>query len=411
MRAVQIELSEDARDFQRRNWSALVHEDPAGSFFHQPPFLKLYWEEFGDEAISLLLGLRQEPTATRSARSAFERHGDTLRFLGGTEITDYLGPVASPAHRRARSPRRCGTRCSRATTGPRADLWGLRGRRRMVRPARARPRPSADFSVEERRPRRRRADPRAARNVGCLPRGAAGQAPPRDPAEGQEARVRGGPFRIVTAGTEDLATLLDRFVELHRLSEGPKGVFMVPGMEIFFRRLGEAFLSSGAFRLNFIEVNGELAAGTIGFRWGDQSYLYNSAFDRSWGSLAPGMVLVGEDIRLAIEDGASGFDLLKGDYAYKYRFGATPRTVRRMVVRPKRLGVGADRSQDELAEFDVAADDERTRRERLLRIEAAAGDERHLRRAADDRWRRASRRAAAPRRRRGPSATCPRRRR
>jgi CelD/BcsL family acetyltransferase involved in cellulose biosynthesis len=108
---------------------------------------------------------------------------------------------------------------------------------------------------------------------------------------------------------------------------------MVPGMEIFFRRLGEAFLSSGAFRLNFIEVGGSLAAGTIGFRWGDRSYLYNSAFDRSWGALAPGMVLVGEDIRLAIEDGASGFDLLKGDYSYKHRFGAVARRVRRMVVR------------------------------------------------------------------------------
>ena len=34
------------------------------------------------------------------------------------------------------------------------------------------------------------------------------------------------------------------------------------------------------------------------------------------------MVLVGEDIRLAIEDGCAAFDLLKGDYEYKYRFGA-----------------------------------------------------------------------------------------
>ena len=50
----------------------------------------------------------------------------------------------------------------------------------------------------------------------------------------------------MTAGTQDLTALLDRFVELHHMSEGPKGVFMVPGMEIFFRRLGEAFLSSGA---------------------------------------------------------------------------------------------------------------------------------------------------------------------
>jgi CelD/BcsL family acetyltransferase involved in cellulose biosynthesis len=126
--------------------------------------------------------------------------------------------------------------------------------------------------------------------------------------------------------------LLDRFVELHRMSEGPKGVFMVPGMEIFFRRLGEAFCAQGVFRLAFIEVGGQLAAGTIGFVWGGTSYLYNSAFDRSWGTLAPGMVLVGEDIRLAIEEGCEGFDLLKGDYEYKYRFGSSARAVKRLVV-------------------------------------------------------------------------------
>jgi CelD/BcsL family acetyltransferase involved in cellulose biosynthesis len=86
------------------------------------------------------------------------------------------------------------------------------------------------------------------------------------------------------------------------------------------------------FRLTFIEVGGQLAAGTIGFVWGGTSYLYNSAFDRSWGSLAPGMVLVGEDIRQAIDEGCGGFDLLKGDYSYKYRFGSHPRAVRRLVV-------------------------------------------------------------------------------
>ncbi len=141
-----------------------------------------------------------------------------------------------------------------------------------------------------------------------------------------------GEFRIVTADGQTMIALLDRFVELHRMSEGPKGVFMVPGMEIFFRRLGEAFCADGVFRLTFIEVGGELAAGTIGFVWGGTSYLYNSAFDRSWGNLAPGMVLVAEDIRLAIEEGCTGFDLLKGDYEYKYRFGSYPRAVKRLVV-------------------------------------------------------------------------------
>jgi CelD/BcsL family acetyltransferase involved in cellulose biosynthesis len=44
------------------------------------------------------------------------------------------------------------------------------------------------------------------------------------------------------------------------------------------------------------------------------------------------MVLVGEDIRMAIEDGCEAFDLLKGDYAYKYRFGAVARTIQRLIV-------------------------------------------------------------------------------
>jgi CelD/BcsL family acetyltransferase involved in cellulose biosynthesis len=108
---------------------------------------------------------------------------------------------------------------------------------------------------------------------------------------------------------------------------------MVPGMEIFFRRLGEAFCERGVFRLTFIEVGGVQTAGTIGFVFGDTFSLYNSAFDREWQQLAPGMVLVAEDIRLAIEEGLRTFDLLKGDYAYKYRFGAEPRAVRRLLVR------------------------------------------------------------------------------
>jgi CelD/BcsL family acetyltransferase involved in cellulose biosynthesis len=108
---------------------------------------------------------------------------------------------------------------------------------------------------------------------------------------------------------------------------------MQPGMEIFFRRLGEAFLPRGIFNLTFIEVGEHRKlAGTIGFRYEGTYYLYNSAFDRAFQSASPGMVLVAEDIRIAIEAGCSVFDMLKGDYPYKYRFGAVPRTVKRLRV-------------------------------------------------------------------------------
>jgi CelD/BcsL family acetyltransferase involved in cellulose biosynthesis len=142
----------------------------------------------------------------------------------------------------------------------------------------------------------------------------------------------GGKYRICLATGSTLVGFLDRFVELHRSSEGPKGVFLQPGMEIFFRRLGEAFLPRGIFNLTFIEIDGRKIAGTIGFRFEGKYSLYNSAFDHEWRNLSPGMVLVAEDIRIAIEAGCSAFDLLKGDYGYKYRFGAYPRAIKRLVV-------------------------------------------------------------------------------
>ena len=277
-------------------------------------------------------------TAPRSARWPSSAAATSLRFLGGTEITDYLGPVALPEAKATFVDELWDVLLER-TDWASADLWGLaedtgwydllaeaasaRGLdvaeapdHDGVAPFLALP-PTWDGYLEALPAKMRHEVKRKAKKL----------------------EAEAGPVRIVTAGTEDLVPLLDRFVELHHMSEGPKGVFMMPGMEIFFRRLGEAFLSAGAFRLNFIEVGGQLAAGTIGFRWADRFYLYNSAFDRSWGSLAPGMVLVGEDIRLAIEDGATGFDMLKGDYDYKYRFGA----VRAACAPPRRDAVATGR--------------------------------------------------------------------
>jgi CelD/BcsL family acetyltransferase involved in cellulose biosynthesis len=134
------------------------------------------------------------------------------------------------------------------------------------------------------------------------------------------------------ATAETLAEDLDRFLTLHRQSPGPKGRFMHAGMEIFFRRLGEAFVPEGLLRLAFIEVAGVRAAGALGFVFERTMSLYNSAFDRTLAGVSPGMVLVAELIREAADGGLSRFDLLKGDLEYKYRFGAVPRRIGRLRV-------------------------------------------------------------------------------
>ena len=38
---MRIVFSDDGRDFQRRGWAELVEDDPAGTFFHTPGYLKI----------------------------------------------------------------------------------------------------------------------------------------------------------------------------------------------------------------------------------------------------------------------------------------------------------------------------------------------------------------------------------
>jgi CelD/BcsL family acetyltransferase involved in cellulose biosynthesis len=325
---MRVSFSEDGRDFLRRDWSDLVDADPAATFFHTPRYLKLYWEEFGHDLDELLLAFVEDDDRTVGA-VAFERLGRTLRFLGGTEVTDYMGPVAA-AGTEDRVAKELMAQVAALDRWTDADLRGLPedspwlGRLHDAAEG-------AGLSVQ----------------VGedsvapCL------ELPPtydeylaglpsklRHEIRRKARRLDGelGGHALALATEESLVDDLGAFVAMHRSSVGPKGKFMVPGMEIFFRRLAETFLPEGTFRLAFLEARGVRMAGAIAFALGDRIYLYNSAFDRARRGLAPGMVLVADLIERAVAEGFRAFDLLKGDLAYKYRFGARPRAVKRLLL-------------------------------------------------------------------------------
>jgi CelD/BcsL family acetyltransferase involved in cellulose biosynthesis len=329
---MRITFSDDGREFARRDWSNLVTADPAGTFFHTPMFLKIYWEEFGRRPEDLILGFADDEAGAQVGAVAFELAGSTLRFLGGTEVTDYMGPVALPEVGESVA-KELFAALARRDDWSDADLRGLPEDREwlgwLTEAAAAQ-----GFATEV------VDDQNGVAPFLPLPgswdeylAGLPSKLRHEVKRKARKLETDGGPYRICLATESTLVGFLDRFVELHRSSEGPKGVFLQPGMEIFFRRVGEAFLPRGIFNLTFIEIEGQKVAGTIGFRFEGTYSLYNSAFDHEWKNLSPGMVLVAEDIRIAIEAGCSAFDLLKGDYAYKYRFGAYPRAIKRLVVR------------------------------------------------------------------------------
>jgi CelD/BcsL family acetyltransferase involved in cellulose biosynthesis len=322
---MRVAISEDGSDFVRRDWTELVRADPSGTFFHSPAYLKLYWEEFGHD-FDLLLAFAEDGERLAGA-CAFERAGHVLRFLGGTEVTDYMGPVAKGVDREAVAGTMIATLRSR-------DDWTSADLRNIPEDSPWLEALCEGAAAQGLQPLREEQDvcpylelpPTWEEYLASLPSKLRHEI--RRKSRRLEAERDG--YRVVFSTRGNLGDDLDRFVALHRSSEGTKGRFMRPGMEIFFRRLGERFIEEGVFRLAFLEVGGEKIAGAIGFRYGRVFYLYNSGFDLAWRSLSPGMVLVGELIRACIEERLTGFDMLKGGLEYKYRFGSRPRRLFRL---------------------------------------------------------------------------------
>lgn len=320
-----IIFSEDGRDFVGRHWTHLVHADPAGTFFHSPAYLKLYWEEFGG-GFDLLLAFAEEEGRTVGA-CAFERSGRELRFLGGTEVTDYMGPVAEDGKQEAVA-RSLAQALADRDDWDTADLRNIpedspwlvalssaaasAGLAPVIEEQDVCPFLSLPASWDE--------------YLEHLP----GKLRHEIKRKARKLEAEAGGYTVTPSLDDTLDVDLHRFIELHRSSEGEKGRFMHPGMEIFFRRLGHALAGQGVFRLVLLEVAGEKVAGVIGFAYDDTFYLYNSAFDLGWKQLSPGMVLVGDVIRSCIEEDLRGFDMLKGGLEYKYRFGAVPRRLMRL---------------------------------------------------------------------------------
>jgi CelD/BcsL family acetyltransferase involved in cellulose biosynthesis len=324
---MSVDWTRDPAAFADPTWSSLVAADPEATVFHTLRFLKVYWEELGaDEALEVAT-VRVGGDAV--AVAPFALVGDRLSWLGGFDVTDYMGPVG-PADHRERAADELMTAVAARDDWGRADLAGLpeqgpwlgllaEAGRRAGLPVR--------IELDDVAPALHLPESYDAYLAG-LPSKLRHEVRRK----GRRLRDAHPGVRVVDAAADAVVAGLDRFAELHRASTGSKGRFMVPGMELFFRRLADELVPDGTMRLSFLEADGERLAAAVGFRFRDRFLLYNSAYDHRLAKLSPGMVLLGELIREAIEEGRSTFDLLKGDLEYKYRFGAKPRRVCRLLI-------------------------------------------------------------------------------
>jgi len=324
---VTVEWIDDPRAFLARDWTALAEADPEATVFHTPRYLKLYWEEFGAEMLQIAVVGRGED---RTAAATFDLRGGVLTWLGGFDVTDYMGPVGIPDAREAAAKELMGAVAVRDDWRE-ADLAGLPIRSAWtvaLRNGAEAAGLSAEVEQDDVAPFLR-LPPSFEEYLDGL----SGKLRHEIRRKDRRLREAFAGARLVDATRETVTDDLAAFVDLHRSSPGEKGRFMVPGMELFFRRLADAMLPDRTFRLTFLEADGRRLAGAVGFRDGDRFLLYNSVYDHRLSASSPGTVLLSELIRSAIEEGHRGFDLLRGDLPYKYRYGARPRRIGRLRLR------------------------------------------------------------------------------
>ncbi|MCA9958649.1 MAG: GNAT family N-acetyltransferase [Anaerolineales bacterium] len=141
-------------------------------------------------------------------------------------------------------------------------------------------------------------------------------------AQGADAQL------VIVSAQDDVETAVNDFLDLLTKSTFEKRDWLNDGRRAVFHATAKAAQADGTLLLMFMEVNGRKASALFNFDYNNAVLVYNSGLDpAAFGQLSLGEVLTAKAIEWSIENGRTIFDFLRGDEAYKYRFGAADTTI------------------------------------------------------------------------------------
>jgi CelD/BcsL family acetyltransferase involved in cellulose biosynthesis len=141
-----------------------------------------------------------------------------------------------------------------------------------------------------------------------------------------------GGWVIAESRPETLAADLESFFDLHAKSSRAKEDFLTDDVKRFFRHICFHLQEAGWLSLRSLDFHGQPVAAVLGFVYRGRLLLYNSGYDPAENALSPGFVLMSEEVRLAMEEGMSEVDFLRGNEKYKYDLGAQDRQLVHLTV-------------------------------------------------------------------------------
>ena len=324
---MDVRVTEGEGAFDLAEWPTLLAADPYRHIFATPAWSRVWWEEFGaGRRLLVLTFLDPEPVGLAplvldtAATGAAGGEG-LLTFLGGEDLTDYMGLVSA-------GPERLPAIADALVSYAVSEIPGW-----SEFDARCMPVPFgfAEWLVEsaDRQGLSFDMDEHEMTAVLGLPTTFDAYLDQLGKHRRHELRRKlrrfeeAAPGAVVTTSEPDTleADLVD-FFAMHRGSEGEKGHFMGPHRASFFQRIARLFVPEGLLSLDFLEVGGVRVATTFSFPYAGTFYLYNSAFNAGQGAVSPGIILVVRLIERCIQAGMARFDFLRGTERYKFDLGA-----------------------------------------------------------------------------------------
>jgi CelD/BcsL family acetyltransferase involved in cellulose biosynthesis len=320
-------------------WDELLASSELSTPFLTWPWVSAWRETLGRDA-ALVVAVARDPEdgrlvglapfAEAEARTARIPHS-VLRFVGaGPAAPDHLDLVIRRGHESATAPA-LWSAIRRAASADLIDLDGLRS-----------------GSLLAAATARRSADAASVESVTCpyLP------LPPTweeyEALLGRNLRQNlrrysrkldedapGAVVERMVCSADEIDATMSALGELHqqvRASRGQRGAFRTPMLHAFHHAAARRFHAAGRLRLHRLDIGGEPVAVIYCIRYGDTVSFYSTGYDERWAPYGPGRRIMAHAIRSAIDEGAAGFDFLRGDEPYKRQWRAQIRYDQRAFI-------------------------------------------------------------------------------
>ncbi len=309
-------------------WEETLAHTAANTIFITPWWQRLWWQRYGGDAQLELLSVRRGDGALLGIAPLMIR-GDTLSFLGDTDLFDYHDFLARDGCEtefyaalwkyiggldwrvlELKSLRESSQTLARLPALAQSSGWQAQITQEDVSPF-TELQPSWDEYLMGLRKKDRHELRRKLRRL----------------ENGGNAR------QYAHCEPQEVADAMPEFFRLMRASSGDKDDFLTADRERFFCELAADLTARGQFKLFFLEVDSVRVAACICFDYGGDFLLYNSGYDPEYSALSVGLLNKALCLREAIESGKRRFDFLRGDERYKYNLGGKDQTVHELVIR------------------------------------------------------------------------------